>query len=74
MVIQRRWTDGARVARRGCRLNSYVTHMAPAFGLADAAAPLSSASIDARLACRTVITAAALTATMYTFHIALHTT
>jgi len=43
--------------------------------LADAAAPLSSSAIDARLAGGAVVAAAAtLTATMYTFHITLHTT
>jgi hypothetical protein len=50
-----------------------ITHMA--LCLADAAAPLSSSAIDARLAGGAVVAAAAtLTATMYTFHITLHTT
>lgn len=47
--------------------------MASALGLTDAAVASSSAAVDARLAGGAVITAATLTATMYTFHIALHT-
>lgn len=46
--------------------------MAPAL-LADAAAALSAASVDARLTGGAVVAAATLTAAMYTFHIALHT-
>lgn len=47
--------------------------MAAAFGLAEAAAPSRTSAIDARLAGGAVVAAATLTATMYTFHIALHT-
>lgn len=66
-------------SRRGgrcSRLSSSVTHVASALGrlrLDVVAALLRPTSVDARLAGGAVVAAAALTATMYTFYIALHT-